>query len=121
MENEKPLAFEVDKLFNNNILQQYDKDGQIGFLKYLLTKDNWKIENNKIVFNEINTEEKVNKEIEKFDIYIRKRNYQIQKSILEKAMVLGVFKTKELLDEERKVIVKKEKKLEHKNKKEKEL
>lgn len=40
MENEKPLAFEVDKLFNNNILQQYDKDGQIGFLKYLLTKDN---------------------------------------------------------------------------------
>ena len=63
----------------------------------------------------------VNEEIEKFDIYIRKRNYQIQKPILEKAMVLGVFKTKELLDEERKVIVKKEEKLKHKNRKEKEL
>ena len=36
-------------------------------------------------------------------------------------MVLGVFKTKELLDEERKVIVKKEKKLQHKNRKEKDL
>lgn len=36
-------------------------------------------------------------------------------------MVLGVFKTKELLDEERKVIVKKEEKLKHKNRKEKEL
>lgn len=121
MEKEKPLTFEVDKLFNNNILQQYDKDGQIGFLKYLLTKDNWKIENNKIIFNEINTDEKVNEEIEKFDIYIRKRNHQIQKTILDKAMVLGVFKTKELLDEERKVIVKKEEKLKRKNRREKEL
>lgn len=121
MENEKPLVFEVDKLFNNNILQRYDEDGQIGFLKYLLTKDNWKIENNKIIFNEINTDEKVNEEIEKFDIYIRKRNYQIQKTMLEKAMVLGIFKTQELLDEERKVIVKKEEKLKYKNRKEKEL
>ena len=121
MENEKPLAFEVDKLFNNNILQQYDKDGQIGFLKYLLTKDNWKIEDNKIIFNEINTDEKVNEEIEKFDIYIRKRNYQIQKPILEKAMVLGIFKTQELLDKKRKVNEKKAEKLKHNNKKEKEL
>lgn len=121
MENGKPLEFEVDKLFNNNILQQYDKDGQIGFLRYFLTKANWKIENNKIIFNEINTDKKVSEEIEKFEIYIRKRNYQTQKIILEKAMVLGVFKTKELLDEEKKVIVKKEEKLKHKNRKEKEL
>lgn len=120
MEKEKPLAFEVDKLFNNKILQQYDKDDQIGFLRYLLTKDNWKIKDNQIIFNEINTDEKVKEEIERYDIYVRKRNYQIQKPIIEKAMVLGIFKTKEQLDEDRKVLIKKEEKLKSRNRKEKE-
>ncbi len=121
MENEKPLEFDVSKLFNNNILHQYDKDGQITFLGYLLTKDNWRIKDNKIIFNEINTDEKINEEIEKFDIYIRKRKYKTQKLILETAMVVGIFETKELLDEDRKLIIKKEQKLKNKDRKEKEL
>lgn len=47
---ENILKFDESNLFNNNILHQYDEDGQKGFLGYLLRDNRWQITENKIVF-----------------------------------------------------------------------
>lgn len=52
---EKPLslAFTDKGFINSKLLNEYDLDGQIYELTYLLRTQNWKIENNIIIFPEI--------------------------------------------------------------------
>lgn len=54
----KPLsvAFTDKGFINSELLNEYDLDGQIYELTYLLRTQNWKIENNRIVFPEIKDE-----------------------------------------------------------------
>ena len=59
MKNVNLLTYDNEKLFNSERLHQYDTDGQKGFLGYLIRNEKWNIENNKIVFPEINSNEKI--------------------------------------------------------------
>lgn len=56
--NQQPLAvYFTDKgFFNSTYMNGYDLDGQIYVLEYLLRTQKWRIDNNKILFPELNDE-----------------------------------------------------------------
>ena len=82
------LEFDSQNLFNSNKLQQYDKDGQLGFLGYLLRDEKFKIENNKIIFKGIKTEDDVERKIDKFDT-----------ETVDNSMIVGLSEYKKRLEQ----------------------
>lgn len=48
-----PVAFTDKGFINSKFLKQYDLEGQIYILEYMLRKEQWKIENDKIIFPNI--------------------------------------------------------------------
>jgi hypothetical protein len=110
MNKESILEFDEKKLFNKDILQQYDEDGQKGFLGYLIRNKKWQIVRNKIVFPEIQKDEEIKCLLKDYDMDIMKNNLIIKKDILDKVFVLGFLRTKEIIDDESKEIRNREKK-----------
>lgn len=53
IEIKNPLAFTDEGFINSKVLNQYDLDGQIDILLYLLKTQKWEIINNKIIFTEL--------------------------------------------------------------------
>ena len=53
IEIRNPLAFTDKGFINSKILNQYDLDGQMDTLLYLLKTQQWEIINNKIIFTEL--------------------------------------------------------------------
>lgn len=95
--DENALTYDTRNLFNSNLLQQYDSDGQKGFLGYLLRHKNWKIEENKILFPDINTKDEINKLTKEYDLEYIKMNYEIQKQTLKEASIFGINELEEML------------------------
>lgn len=48
-----PVSFTDKGFINSKFLKQYDLEGQIYILEYMLRKEQWKIENDKIIFPSI--------------------------------------------------------------------
>ena len=48
-----PVSFTDKGFINSKFLRQYDLEGQIYILEYMLRKEQWKIENDKIIFPSI--------------------------------------------------------------------
>lgn len=94
------LKFNEKDLFNNEILHQYDKDGQLGFLGYLLRNKNWRMIDNSIEFPEITSKEKIQKVLKEYDKDTRKQYLQAQKRALERAYIEGNETYSKQLDEE---------------------
>ena len=67
MEEKKELKFDVKRLFNYEKLHEYDEDGQKGFLGYLIREEQWKIENDRIVFPNIVNVEQIKNLLDKFE------------------------------------------------------
>ena len=72
MEEQYALKFDTKKLFNSSRLQQYDEDGQKGFLGYLIKNEKMEIKNNSIVFPDITTEDKIEEKIKAYNVDTRK-------------------------------------------------
>ena len=106
---ENILKFDENNLFNSEILQQYDRDGQLGLMGYLLRNEKWEIVDNQIVFPEIQTEEKIQKSIEKYNLNVKKSLLQAKREVINLVFVLGYAETKTRLDKERDEIESKEK------------
>lgn len=104
------LKFDENNSFNNEILHQYDLEGQKGFLGYLLQNSLWNIVNNQIIFPNIKTSEEIEKLLIEYDTDVKKRNISIQKDILDKIMVLGFSRTKDMIDDDVKEIESRENK-----------
>lgn len=112
MLKENSLRFDERNLFNSEILHQYDADGQKGFLGYLLRKANWRITDNQILFQEIQTDEQIEQLLKYYDTDTMKSNLEIKKDILDKVMVLGFSRVKDIVDNEGKEIESRENKTE---------
>lgn len=93
------LEFDSQNLFNSNKLQQYDKDGQLGFLGYLLRDEKFKIENNKIIFKGIKTEDDVEIKIDKFDTEKHIEYIKHQLSAVDNSMIVGLSEYKKRLEQ----------------------
>lgn len=114
MEQENILKFDNKELFNNEILHQYDEDGQKGFLAYLLKYKQWTISSNKIVFADINSKEKIEKLLEEYNTETMKNNIIVKKQVLKDVSVFGVERLKQIIKEESKEIEKREKRAKEK-------
>ena len=53
MKESLPVSFTDKGFINSKFLKQYDLEGQIYILEYMLRKEQWKIENDKIIFPSI--------------------------------------------------------------------
>lgn len=114
MEQEKILKFDNKELFNNEILHQYDEDGQKGFLGYLLRYKQWTISSNKIIFPNINSKEKIEKLLVEYNTEIMKNNIIVKKQVLMDVSVFGVKRLEQMIKEESKEIEKREKRTKEK-------
>lgn len=109
MKQENILKFDDKELFNNKILHQYDEDGQRGFLGYLLRYKQWTIKDNKIIFPDINSKERIEQLLVEYDTETKKDNISVTKQVLDKVSIFGLAKLEEMLNEETKEVEKREK------------
>lgn len=100
------LKFDDKNLFNIELLQQYDNDGQRGFLGYLLRYKKWEIDKNKIVFPDIKSSEEIQKALSEYNIEIKKDNFRIKNAMLEKVSIFGLARCEQMLKSEQKEIEK---------------
>lgn len=89
MQENETLKFNEKDLFNNQILQQYNKDGQLGFLGYLLRHKQWKISEKNIEFIDISSENQIEKLLKEYSTAVRKYNIKEQKYAVERANFIG--------------------------------
>lgn len=115
MEQENLLTFDEKSLFNNEKLQQYDKDGQIGFLGYLIRYENWKITNNKIVFPEIKSEEEIERALADYNASVIKNTLNIKRQALSDVTRFGTYDYERILDRKLEEIEKSEDKKKTRN------
>lgn len=87
---ENNLTYDEKELFNSEILQQYDNDGQRGFLGYLIRHEKWTIEGGEIIFPDVKSEEIIQKLLKDYDTDVKKSNLQIMKQDLRNVSVFGL-------------------------------
>ncbi len=90
MEQDNILKFNETKLFNYEFLHQYDKDGQLGFLGYLLRYKQWKISDNNINFPEIKQQDDIAKALIEYTNDKKVENIKIKQQILRDARYFGI-------------------------------
>ena len=84
------LKFSKEKLFNNKLLRQYDENGQLGFLGYLLRYKQWNIVDNNIVFPEIKGKEQISNTLKEYENNIKMEITKIRQETLRNASSLGI-------------------------------
>ena len=89
MQENETLKFNEKDLFYNQILQQYDKDGQLGFLGYLLRHKQWRISEENIEFIDISSKNQIEKLLKEYNTAVRKYNIKEQKNAVERANFIG--------------------------------
>lgn len=108
MKQENILKFDDKELFNSEILHQYDEDGQKGFLGYLLRYNYWIINDNKIIFPNIDSKCKIEMLLEKYKEETIKDNIRIRKDVLRDVSIFGIEKIKQMIKKDYKTIEKNE-------------
>lgn len=114
MEKQYMLSFDEKELFNNKLTQQYDEDGQKGFLGYLLRYKQWKLNENKIVFPDVKTNEQVNELLKEYNRETLKDYLKIQRGILDKVAIFGVTNLEQMIKKKYAEIIKEEKRTKQK-------
>ncbi len=115
MEEKKELKFNVEQLFNYAKLHEYDEDGQKGFLGTLIREEQWKIENNSIVFPNIVNEEQIENLLNKFNDSILRANLVIKQGVINQIYLYGAEEFRKQLDKQIEEIDKKYKKSKNKD------
>ena len=100
MEEKKELKFDVEQLFNYKRLHEYDEDGQKGFLGYLIREEQWKIENDSIVFPNIVNEEQIESLLNKFNDSILRANLVVKQGVINQIYLYGAEEFRKQLDKQ---------------------
>ena len=98
MKQDKTLKLDENNLFNKERLQQYDRDGQIGFLGYLIRHRKWKIADNNIVFPYIKSTEEIEKVLSDYNTSAIKDVLNIQRQALSDVIRFGTYNYEQILD-----------------------
>ena len=104
------LSFNNEDLFNNEILKQYDENGQLNIVGYLMKNKKFIIENNNIIFPTITSQSKIRQVIDKYNKDCIKEYLKAQKIILDEVLLLGIAETKNKIDDKIKKLETEEKK-----------
>ncbi len=120
MEQNNVLKFNEKELFNSEVLHQYDKDGQLGFLGYLLRYKQWEILDNNIIFPEIKQQEELAKALVEYTNDKKIENIKIRQQELRDARYFGIEHCERSTEQALKHLLKKKENLE-KNKNWKEV
>lgn len=105
------LSFNNEDLFNNDILKQYDEDGQLSIVGYLMRNKKFIIEDNNIIFPTITSQSKIRQVIDEYNKDYIKGYLKTQKTILDEVLVFGITETKDRLDDKIRELEKEEKKI----------
>lgn len=97
---DKELKFNVEQLFNYKILHRYDEDGQKGFLGYLIREEQWKIEDNSIVFPNITNEKQIESFLNKFNDSILRANLIVKQGVIDQIYLYGTEEFRKQLDKQ---------------------
>lgn len=100
MVEKKELKFDVEQLFNYEKLHEYDEDGQKGFLGYLIREEQWKIENDSIVFPNIVNVEQIENLLDKFNDTILRANLIVKQSVINQIYLYGTEEFRKQLDKQ---------------------
>ena len=104
------LSFNNEDLFNNDILKQYDEDGQLSIVGYLMRNKKFIIEDNNIIFPTITSQSKIRQVIDEYNKDCIREYLKAQKMILDEVLVLGITRAKDNVDDKLRVLETKEKK-----------
>lgn len=81
----------TDKGFTNSIyMQQYDLEGQIYILGYMLRKEKWKIENNKIIFPDVKSETQIKKIVKMNELDLKDFYFDIRAEEIDRCRMVGI-------------------------------
>ncbi len=81
----------TDKGFTNSIyMQQYDLEGQIYILGYMLRKEKWKIENNKIIFPDVKNETQIKKIVKMNELDLKDFYFDIRAEEIDRCRMVGI-------------------------------
>ena len=111
------LRYDEINLFNNDIIKQYDNDGQKGFLGYLLRYKKWKVVGNEIVFPDIKNNIQIKKLLKEYNLDSQKYCNQIQRRTLQDVSIFGLARLEHMLQMEQEKIEKNQKELAQPDKK----
>ena len=115
MEEKKELKFDVKRLFNYEKLHEYDEDGQKGFLGYLIREEQWKIENDRIVFPNIVNVEQIKNLLDKFNDSILRAILIVKQGVIDQIYLYGTEEFRKQIDKQIDEIDKKYKKSRNKD------
>lgn len=111
------LRYDEINLFNNDIIKQYDNDGQKGFLGYLLRYKKWKVVGNEIIFPDIKNNTQIKKLLKEYNLDSQKYCNQIQRRTLQDVSIFGLARLEHMLQMEQEKIEKNQKELTQTDKK----
>lgn len=81
----------TDKGFTSSIyMQQYDLEGQIYILGYMLRKEKWKIENNKIIFPDVKSETQIKKIVKMNELDLKDFYFDIRAEEIDRCRMVGI-------------------------------
>ena len=92
-----PLAFTTVGFINSNELNQYDLDGQISFLNFLLKNTQWKFENKMIVFPSLYNELDIINFINRYTLESQINVYNQQLQITNNCQTQGILEVQKEL------------------------
>lgn len=111
------LKYDEINSFNNEIIKQYDSDGQKGFLGYLLRYKKWKIVGNEIIFPEIKSNAQIKKVLKEYNLDSQKYCNQIQRRTLGDVSIFGLARLEHMLQADKEKFEKEQKALNQPDKK----
>ncbi len=95
LENKKvkeplPVSFTDKGFINSKHLKQYDLDGQIYILEYMLRHEQWKIENDKIIFPSITNDIKVQRITKLQELDLKNFYFDIRADEVTRCSTMGI-------------------------------
>lgn len=90
MKEPLPVAFTDKGFINSKFLKQYDIEGQIYILEYMLRKEQWKFENHKIIFPSITNDIQMKQITKLQELDLKDFYFDIRADEVNRCLLTGV-------------------------------
>lgn len=90
MKEPLPVSFTDKGFINSKFLKQYDLEGQIYILEYMLRKEQWKIENDKIIFPSITNDIQMKQITKLQELDLKDFYFDIRADEINRCSLMGI-------------------------------